>query len=216
MASIFTLCRLTQSPSMAAAAATTKHGEWGFLLREGGRQKPWGKTRCSTGAGPGAAPRVLNSPRPALLCPANMAPFSAWCSDLGCAHSQRGWAGREQLHTKQTSRPLGSTEHPALQQKGWGQQHSKAARPMSDHHRLCSSFLLCGWHGGCIWNRYGAAAIGLHTRVNVFVNSAQVRGESLSGQSYRQLVTLHFSPRAPAKFGFFSIMPLNVKPKSKQ
>lgn len=141
------------------------------------------------------------------------------CLVLGrwlCQQPERMGRQREHLHTKQTSRPLGSTEHPALQQKGSGQQHSKAARPMPDHHRLYGSFLLCGWHRGCIWNRYGAAAIGLQTRVNVFVNSAQVRGESLAGQSYRRLVTLPFSPRVPAKFGFFSIMPLNLKPKSKQ
>lgn len=156
--------------------------------------------------------RGLSSPQPPLLCPVSLAPSSAPCSGLSCAHGQRGWAGREHVHTKQTSRSPGSAEHPAL-------QHSKTAGPVSGHHstaRLCGSFLLCGWHGGCIWNRYGAAAIGLHTRVNVFVNSAQVRGESMAGQSYRRLVTLPFSPRAPAKFGFFSIMPLNLKPKSKQ
>lgn len=53
-ASILTLCWLTQSPSMAAAAA--KHGGRGFPPREGGRRKLQGEMRCSTGAWPGAAP----------------------------------------------------------------------------------------------------------------------------------------------------------------
>lgn len=34
----------------------------------------------------------------------------------------------------------------------------------------------------------------LHTRINVFINSAQVRGGSLAEQSHRRSVTLHFSP----------------------
>lgn len=149
----------------------------------------------------------------------SLAPSSAW-------HSRRGpcpaGTGRQSICPENKPPGLRAARHilfhsgragAAALEGGWAcaqpPQHSEAPPRQA-------SFPPCGWHRGCVWNRYGATAIGLRTRINVFVNFVQVRGESLAGQSYRQLVTLHFSPRASAKFGFFSIAPLNLKIKNKQ
>lgn len=197
--------------------------------------------RCSTGAGPGAAPRdsegwaELPAPATAVQRLTSLAPSSAWHSNRGpCL--QPGGTGGQSICPESEPPSLWAARHTLLHSRRAGQQCSEVAGPAPDHCStvrgvgkgcgqgvpagLChtrpatqGSFLLCGWHRGCIWNRYGTAAIGLHTQINVFVNSAQVTGESLAGQSYRRLVTLHFTLRASAKFGFFSIVPLNLKNK---
>lgn len=131
------------------------------------------------------------------------------------ARAQR--APRSQ-HPLPRARTMPTAGRASAQERSWW---ARPARPLPHCTALPrlgptqGSFRPGGWHQGGIWNRYGAAAISLCTPINVFVNSAQVRGESQAGQSYRRSVTLPFSPRVPAKFGFFSIPPLNLKIKNK-
>lgn len=223
---------------MAAAAA--KHEERDFPPREGGRWKPRGETRCGTGAGPGAAPhtseRRAELPAPATTAqrPASLVPSSARHSDRGpCPQPGGGQVGKASAH--ETNLQLsGQRGTPCPAAGGPGQLCLKVAGPAPGH---CS--MARGTGKGCrpistvagqLLRAASRCAGGIKhasgtdteqqqsvcTRINVFVNSAQVRGESLAGQSYRRLVTLHFSPRASAKFGFFSIVPLNLKIKNKQ